>query len=307
MNYLQLYNSLCKTTIFVIFLVICAGGFVRMTGSGMGCPDWPKCFGSWIPPTDISDLPLNYKEIYSERGYDILDFNAFNTWTEYINRLLGLVAGLFCMSLLLASCFIRDKFLVSVNLLLVSLMGFQGWMGAVVVYSVLAPFKITIHMLIALLIVSVLLLLNRITVTTKISTYHATNRWIWLALIISIIQIIIGTQVRENVDILMGNLDRLYIISALPFVFEIHRIVAWLVLASNIMLVTYYRKWILVHFEIRGIIFALTLLLLTGLCMTYYELKGLFQFLHLISAVILFILQTSILMKKLNFPTLKFP
>ncbi len=307
MNYLQLYNSLCKTTIFVVFLVICAGGFVRMTGSGMGCPDWPKCFGSWIPPTDISDLPINYKEIYSDRGYDTLDFNAFNTWTEYVNRLLGLIAGFFCVSLLLVSCFISDKFLIAINLLLVSLMGFQGWMGAVVVYSVLAPFKITIHMLIALLIVSVLLFLNRITVTTPFSAYHGPNRWIWLALIISIIQIIIGTQVRENVDILMGNLDREYIINALPFVFETHRIVAWLVIAVNIMLVIYYRKWILVYFEIRGIIFALSFLLLTGLLMTYYELQGLFQFVHLISAVILFILQTSILMKKLNFSTVKFP
>ena len=184
---------------------------------------------------------------------------------------------------------------------------FQGWMGAVVVYSVLAPFKITIHMLIALSIVSVLLYLNRITNTQDYpkNTFH--NTWIYIALIISIIQIVIGTQVRESVDILLPHINRMSLVSELPSIFEYHRIVAWLVCLSNLILLIYYRNWARILYEYYIIIIAVVLLLFTGIAMTYYSLIGPLQFLHLILAVTLFIAQMSILMKKLPLPIVQIP
>src|SRR4051812_11831361 len=101
-------------TIVLLFVLILAGGVVRSTGSGMGCPDWPKCFGRYIPPTNASELPADYKKVYADKrlaknqkfskmldvfGYNRLaerirndksilapeEFNSARTWTEYIN------------------------------------------------------------------------------------------------------------------------------------------------------------------------------------------------------------------------------
>ena len=306
MDYLKLYNSLSKITIYSICLVICAGGTVRMTGSGMGCPDWPKCFGSWIPPTDVSDLPENYKEIYSERGYDKLDFDPFNTWIEYINRLLGVISGVFCFCLFVASLFVRHQKLILLSIFLLLLMAFQAWMGALVVYSVLSPFKITIHMLIALLILSLLFFLYHITSSRVNPEHNFNNVWILFGLTISIIQIILGTQVRENVDTLLESYSRIDIINQLPIVFEFHKTMALLVLLSNIMIIKYYWKSKNLYFEIKSLITTICLLFLTGLCMNYYLLLGPFQLLHLIGAVCLFVFQFSIFLK-CSISTLKIP
>ncbi|HRH35128.1 MAG TPA: COX15/CtaA family protein, partial [Catalimonadaceae bacterium] len=79
-----------------MFLVL-VGGIVRTTGSGMGCPDWPKCFGSWIPPTSVDQVPVSYYSNPLSSKDGVLVFNVYKTWTEYVNRLIGVFIGLALM------------------------------------------------------------------------------------------------------------------------------------------------------------------------------------------------------------------
>ena len=160
-----------------------------MTGSGMGCPDWPKCFGYLIPPTQVEQIQwkdnhsffegqmiiveeelLSAKSDFTSGDYFLLEnwdsyekhdyaiFNPSHTWFEYINRLIGALSGLFTFIMLLLSFryWKTKRKIVFISALVVFLMGFQAWLGATVVYSVLLPAQITIHMLVALLIVCLL-------------------------------------------------------------------------------------------------------------------------------------------------------
>ena len=85
------YRRITIVTVSAVYFLILVGASVRASGAGMGCPDWPTCFGQWIPPTHESQLPANYQEIYANLGYAETRFNVVKTWTEYINRLIGVI------------------------------------------------------------------------------------------------------------------------------------------------------------------------------------------------------------------------
>ena len=242
------FRRLGVLTIFAVYFVILVGGIVRASGAGMGCPDWPTCFGQWVPPTDESQLPANYHEIYAARGYENTAFNPVKTWTEYTNRLVGVTIGfLIFMTAWSSRIYLKtDKTTFYLALSAFFLVGFQGWLGSAVVASNLKPLMITLHMLLALFIVA--LLIYAISRSQKALLAAIPVNWISprfilvlkLAMGMTLLQVAMGTQVREAVDFIAhehGYIQREYWRDSFPLIFYIHRSFSALILFTNLWLV----------------------------------------------------------------------
>ncbi|ARK09527.1 COX15/CtaA family protein [Fibrivirga algicola] len=297
------FRRLALLTVIAVFLLILVGGVVRSTGAGMGCPDWPKCFGQWVPPTDVSQLPANYQEIYSHRGYANTEFNAVKTWIEYLNRLLGALIGVFIFITFVASAIAywqRDRAIVGYSFLALLLVGFQGWLGAKVVSSVLAAWLITLHMLLAIIIVGVLLYVVARTQIQSLSvsaqTFQlskASNRWLLISSGLLLIQILLGTQVRETVDEVankLGELQRFRWVEELDIRFYVHRSFSLIVLICQLLWIVPVSKQLKKGNPIRRMAIAtgslLVVEILTGAIMAYFAIPAWAQPVHLTLAVV---------------------
>jgi cytochrome c oxidase assembly protein subunit 15 len=214
----------------------------------MGCPDWPTCFGQLIPPTDESQLPSNYHQIYADRGYADTDFNVVKTWTEYLNRLTGVTIGIL---VLLTTWFSRsylksDRAVFYLTLTVLLLILFQGWLGAVVVASDLHPVIITLHMLLALLIVALLIYAITRSQRDAISCLiieklpQKFQTILLIAMAFTLMQVIMGTQIREAVDLIANKhhyIERQFWRDDFPMIFYVHRSFSAVILFTNLWLV----------------------------------------------------------------------
>lgn len=327
----RFFVRLSWITLISIYLVIIAGSFVRITGSGMGCPDWPKCFGQWVPPTQIEELPADYKDIYSEKRYkkvqrfqkmlrvvglqsqaDKIDanmheilieetFNARKTWTEYVNRLLGFIAGnLILLTFLIIIFRYRQTKLILVAGFNLIVLIFQAWFGSIVVATNLLPWTITIHLLLALLIVFLQLYIIRLIAPSQQRNMVMSKSYYWIFLTIFLItffQMFLGTQVREEIDFLRkSGVPRESWNELLSLAFFIHRSFSWLVLGvmSWMMYKSYQNKELRIFHWAFGI---LILELFTGVFLNHLNMPALIQTLHLLLACILFGMLSLIVMR----------
>tara|TARA_R110000868_G_scaffold24531_2_gene96741 strand:+ start:337 stop:1371 length:1035 start_codon:yes stop_codon:yes gene_type:complete len=332
------FRKIAKTALILVYLVIIAGAVVRMTGSGMGCPDWPKCFGYYIPPTDETVLEWQENRAF-EKGqviiheeslkvaksnftttnsyntdnwgnytkHDYAIFNVWHTWIEYINRLFGALAGLATLVLAVVSLWLwkKNKVIPILSWLVVFGMGFQAWLGATVVYSELEPVKITLHMIMALIIVAMLLYVIFKTAKSgknKKSSKPLVNLLI-LSIILTLIQIVLGTQVRQFVDHQIdfyGEQAKNLWLQKPEVQFYIHRTFSVLVVLLNLYIAFLIHKLNLGYKKINWVLIVLLFELISGITMYYMDFPFGSQTIHLVMASLLFGAQFYLVLEAIN-------
>lgn len=337
----KLFLRMAGITLVVLYSVILAGSIVRATGSGMGCPDWPKCFGLYIPPTDSSQVIFQPNEEYKKGRLIIEDttlwrakedfiaktvfdtanwekypkhnyaqFTPQQTWTEFINRLVGALSSL-CMTLLVFVALLRVKSDWPTLVILLAgmcVLAFVIWLGAVVVDTNLAPQKITFHMMSSIVLLAVVIYTSaRVGVMSVKMGKHLIEKKLRLLLIFSIIltlaQIIFGTQVRQQIDAINHNMDGLSReswIAQLDSFYPFHQILAIVVALVNFALFFFFLKT-KPQGGTKKLVYGILLIMLAeyaaGVFIHNFSIPAFAQPVHLILAMILFGVQYALLVR----------
>jgi cytochrome c oxidase assembly protein subunit 15 len=322
------FPKIVQYAIISLYLIFLAGAIVRMTGSGMGCPDWPKCFGYYIPPTSEEQITwkpnTDYKEGFiiikdevlfvAEQNiktsanfnknnwseytkHDYNKFNKFHTWTEYINRLVSVLAGFVFLFLIYASTkyWKENRTITFLSFGAFFLMLFEAWLGKTVVDTNLTPEIITIHMVVGLIIIGLLLQIKFIVSNKKTYNYNALfNKLLIISVIFSLIQIAMGTQVRQFIDQQVkqfGFENKNYSLMNPSFKFYFHRSFTIAIVLVNFGLFYINQIKKLGYKLVNWIVFLIFLETITGILMYYAEFPMGTQAVHLLSGAILFGLQ----------------
>ena len=256
------FQKLATAALVSVLILMFVGAIVRVTGAGMGCPDWPTCWGCLIPPTqveqvDFSKLPIEKFQRKAQRmGRDPAEiteaslraeFNPRHVWTEFVNRLTSLPVGFFSLATFIAAFWQREKrplvFWMAFASLVTVLV--NAWMGAKVVYSGLAPGVLTTHLALAMSLIGMLVYCAwRGTDTPwRIDMADAQlsrlRRIVSVLLVVIVAEGIIGAQVREMTDELAkshAGAARATWVSELEesWKYLFHRSFSWVVLGTTL-------------------------------------------------------------------------
>ena len=295
-----------------LIVLVFAGATVRVTGSGLGCPDWPTCWGCLIPPTsvdqiDVAKLDLEkFKKHASRKGIDpdlitretVLDsFDPVHTWIEFTNRLASLPLGFATLFLVIFSFGAKSNraWIIGLSAFCLIDVVANAIMGAIVVESGLQPGIITLHMALAFLLIAVLVTIvwlsrpdrpeKQVAAPTDFSQRRKLIITSFLFFACLFGEGLLGSQLREQTDELLiaAEVDREEWGDRLgtTMIYKVHRSFSWsLLLTSGLILFWMPRRtnWRPVE---PKLIFSMVIgMMLMGVVLGHIEIFPVVQVLH---------------------------
>jgi cytochrome c oxidase assembly protein subunit 15 len=317
----KLFSAL---TLFFSLLVVLAGSLVKASGAGMGCPDWPKCYGYWIPPMDEKEVVWEANKSF-ESGQIIVHENKLlvandnfkasvefdaSQWTpykkhdyaiykpehtiiEYLNRLCGVVLGIMAILMVFYSRVYRKEkpivFWGSIIMFIIIL--FEGYLGAKVVESNLKPLKISMHLYLAFLILIVIAFVrSRVVDPLEIeeSKRKSIKKWLMASVILLCAQLVMGTNVRQTFDDLrLSGIIRESWIDESGWLFLVHRSFSLVYAAITGVTLYFLYELKVKHFATKWMLVLMLLIIATGVIMGYFEVPQFARPVHLLLSSIL--------------------
>ena len=195
------YRKLALVTLFLTFDLVVFGGFTRLTDSGLGCPDWPGCYGHANPLQAGSEIQL------AQSAMPTGPVSQTKAWIEMIHRYLGMTVGVLIVAMTCSAWYRWQKsqrqiaqFAPHAPTALLALVLLQGAFGAWTVTLKLQPVIVTTHLLLGLSLLAALTwTYARLAPTSGDSAdARALRGPALLALILLAVQIALGGWVSTN-------------------------------------------------------------------------------------------------------------
>jgi len=294
------FQKWALATTAATFLLILAGGLVRASDSGLGCPSWPGCYGKPWPP--FSQAELLERDLPEDFNAD--EFHLSTAWIEYTNRVTSALIGLLVMGTLFFAWrdHRKNRHILWPTAAAFLTVVINGGMGRQVVESDLNPTIVTAHLLLAWVQVSLLLY----AVVSAFFPVHGRPegelpharkilaRGALIVLAFTLTQAVFGARLRGGLEVVeLDNpaMARADWIGQVGFVDYLHRSFSWTVLVGVLWLAWYahkkvdFNQWLRFGTQITALLVLMQVG--AGIGLAYVDLPPALQVIHLVTASLL--------------------
>lgn len=220
------FHTICISALVLVAVIVVTGAAVRLTGSGLGCNDWPNCNDS-----------------------NLVDVSSQHSAIEQVNRLFTFVVGLAVVLAALGAWFRRPRRrdLLVLSTSLVAGIPAQGIVGAVVVWTDLNPVAVQLHFVLSMVLVGIAVVLvirsrepdvaKRVSAVVPRSRHRVRLLTVWTAAAIVAGTVVTGTGPHAG-----DEEARRFTFLSIKWVTRIHSVIVWIAVLMALSLLWHLRR-----------------------------------------------------------------